>query len=160
VSGLEAITNVTKNMQRINAAWALDILINRSEFQDLIIELNTEGLKESQLFEHGIDSQGKSLGEYAATTIEGTASFEGKREKGQRFDHITLKDTGGFYATWRVSVKNGVIMIDADPTVDDGNLFDDFGEDIVGLIESNVQILIDAVENVLPELVLEAMLAD
>ena len=62
--------------------------------------------KSLELHEKGIDSLGVSLGNYAATTIEGTAQFAGRAERGLRFDHITLFDTGDFYKSFKVIVRN------------------------------------------------------
>jgi len=131
-------------MQSITAARVLKILIDRPEFQDLIIELNTG----DQLFKKGIDSKGISLGVYAPFTIGE------KKKKNQPTDRVTLKDTGDFYKTWTVMVNsNGDIIIEADGDKDDKNLMDVYGEDIVGLIDKNLQILIDEIEDKLPELV-------
>ena len=74
------------------------------EVQDEIIRLNTE----DQLYEEGIDSQGRSLGEYTPYTIEI------KKSKGQRVDHITLKDTGAFYASFKVRATKTDLIIEAD----------------------------------------------
>jgi hypothetical protein len=53
-------------------------------------------ITDNQLYEKGIDGTGQSLGEYAAVTIEI------KKEKGQRFDHITLRDEGDFHSAFRM----------------------------------------------------------
>lgn len=122
----------------------LDILSNR-EFQQFMIELNTKGQPTSQLFEQGVDSLSVSLGDYAGTTIEGTSSFRGKKDKGQRFDHITLEDTGQFYGTFKIEFGGSSFLfkITANPNRNNTNLFDDFGENIVGWTEENLQLIID-----------------
>jgi len=145
----EPIREITKNMQSITAARILSILIERPEFQDLIIELNTE----KQLFDKGIDAEGQSLGIYQPFTIAI------KREKGQPVNRVTLKDTGDFYKTWDVRVENGDIIIEADGDKDDKNLMDVYGEDIVGLTQENLQILIDEIKKHTPELVKELLFA-
>lgn len=151
----EAITDVTENMQQITAAWALDILINRPEHQDLIIELNTEGRPTSQLFKLHIDSEGTKLfeigGEYADSTVETKISSDPK--------DVNLKDTGDTYATWDVSVKDGVIIIEADLVKDGDDLEERYGDNIIGLFDDNLQILIDAIADDLPEIVLEKLLS-
>lgn len=100
--------------------------------KELIIRLNTE----DQLFDKGIDSKGRSLdsigGSYSPVTIEI------KRSKGQRTDHITLKDTGDFYNTWDVIVSNDGFEPTADPIKDDTNLFDEWGDDITGLTDESL----------------------
>jgi hypothetical protein len=74
------------------------------DVQDEIIRINTE----DQLEEEGIDSLGRKLGDYAPSTIAY------KRRKGQRYDHVTLKDTGDFYNSFNVKVNVNEIIIDAD----------------------------------------------
>ncbi len=122
-----------------------DILSNK-EFQQSMIQLNTKGQPTSQLFEDGIDSLSVSLGNYAGTTIEGTSSFKGKKDKGQRFDHITLSDTETFYGTFTITLGGTEFLfkISANPNRGDTNLFDDFGKDIVGWTDENLQLIIDA----------------
>jgi len=142
----EAIRKVTGNMQKINAASVLEILIARPEFQGLIIKLNTQ----EQLFKKGIDSKGVTLGVYSPFTIN---IKKNERSPSQPTNRVTLKDTGDFYKTWTVTTKNGDIIIEADGDKDDKNLMDVYGEDIVGLIEENLQTLIDEIKIKTPELV-------
>jgi hypothetical protein len=108
-----------------------------NNFKRLVIQLNTEGKPTSQLFELGEDSEGRDLGEYSPFTKEL------KKLKGQRIDHITLKDTGDFYASFIVRPFKGGFTIDADPIKDDTNLFREYGEDILGLNDDNLQIIIN-----------------
>ena len=145
-------------VKRLDRVINLDInatisnILKDEEFQRFIIDLNTKG----QLLEEGINSLGASLGDYAATTIEGTANFEGKKDKGQRFDHITLMDTGEFYKSFAIKVQNGGFLIVADPNKEDSNLFDDFGKEIVGLTDESLQIVIDAIKDKLVPIILAA----
>jgi hypothetical protein len=92
-----------------------------------IIKLNTI----DQLYDKGIDSLSKSLGKYSGFTVEK------KKEKGQKYTNITLKDTGDFYKSFKVTVTKKEINISANPLKDDSNLFDDFGTQIVGLTDEN-----------------------
>jgi hypothetical protein len=106
---------------------------NQNEFKDLVIELNTQ----KQLFDKGQDSTGKSLGEYRPFTVRE------KRRKGQPTDRVTLKDTGDFYESFNVQPFFGGFIIDADAEKDDKDLRDVYGEDIIGLNDENLQIIID-----------------
>ena len=106
-----------------------------SDIQELIIELNQE-----QLYNLGEDSEGKSLGTYAPTTVMI------KQAQGVPTDRITLKDTGDFYSSFKVFYSNGEIFIDADGQKDDTDLFDEYGEDILGLNDANMSIFIDEVK--------------
>ena len=129
------------SIEKFNVNQILREVWSNPRVQNFIIDLNTEGKPTSQLFEKGEDSLGITLGQYAASTIQGTASFKGKLEKGQRIDHITLKDTGDFYNTWEIIPFLLGFRMEANPTKEDSNLFDDFGKDIVGLNEENIIIL-------------------
>lgn len=115
-------------------------LFNDRNFRKLIIDLNTE----EQLFEQGIDSTGRKLGEYAIATIEGTKNFRGKKQKGQPYDHITLKDTGAFYKSFQIKYEGTSLRITADGQKDDTNLFQEYGIDIVGLTEDSMSVVITA----------------
>ena len=141
----EAIRKVTGNMQKINAASVLEILIARPEFQGLIIKLNTQ----EQLFKKGIDSKGVTLGVYAPFTIEI------KKSKGQPTNHITLRDTGDLYNTWTVKMVKGDIVIDANFIKDGEDIIEKnrLSEFVTGLTEESLQILIDEIKIKTPELV-------
>lgn len=126
-----------RKVQRFDVNAILFAVWKNPRVQNFIIELNTEGQTTSQLFEKGEDSQGVSLGDYSAFTTQI------KIEKGQRIDHITLKDTGDFYETFVVIPFLRGFRIEADGDKGEGdNLFDDFGQDITGLSEENKIILI------------------
>jgi len=113
---------------------------SRSDSKEYIVQLNTEGQPTSQLFEQGVDSLGNTLGEYAPRTKDI------KTAKGQRIDHITLRDAGNFYNSYRVIPRKKGFDIVADPIAGDSNLFDDFGEEIVGLTKENEKLMLEFVE--------------
>ena len=110
-------------------------IASEKEVKDLVIRLNTQGEKTSQLFELGEDSLGDSLGSYSPFTVEQ------KKKRGQPTNRITLKDTGEFYSSFNVVPYRGGFTIKANPIKEDNNLYDDFGTDIIGLNETNLQIL-------------------
>jgi hypothetical protein len=120
---------------RLDETKIINAILSDKNFQKFIISLN----QNDQLFEEGIDSLGVSLGEYSDFTKVK------KKSDGQRFDHITLLDTGKFYKSFTITVSNGGFVMNADPVKDDSNLFDDFGKEIVGLTQENLQIVIDAI---------------
>jgi hypothetical protein len=120
--------------EKLDVNKALNFSVD-SDIQELIIELNQE-----QLYNLGEDSEGKSLGTYAPTTVMI------KQAQGVPTDRITLKDTGDFYSSFKVFYSNGEIFIDADGQKDDTNLFDEYGEDILGLNDANMSIFIDEVK--------------
>lgn len=106
-------------------------LFQNGDFRKLIIDLNTI----DQLYNQGVDSRGRSLGDYTAYT----KSL--KQAKGQRTDHITLKDTGEFYNSFRIILNGNALQIIADPIKEDTNLFQEFGIDIVGLTEDSMSVV-------------------
>ncbi len=106
----------------------------RQVSKDLIIFYNTI----DQLFVKGENSLGQTLesirGGYSPATITI------KIAKNQPTDHITLKDTGEFYDSWTVVVKINEIEILANPIKPGGtNLFEEWGDEIVGLNEENLE---------------------
>jgi len=137
------LKRIKSNLKALDINSIIGSILSQPEVKKFIIELNTKGQPSSQLFEQGIDSLGISLGNYAGTTIEGTSNFEGKKEKGQRFDHITLEDTGDFYNSFVVTVGKDKITIEADPIKEDTNLLVEYGNDILGLTDQNLQLVID-----------------
>ena len=106
----------------------MKFLFQQKEIRDLIIKLNTI----DQLYRKGINSLGESLGEYTdyTKTI--------KQDTGQRYDHITLNDTGAFYNSFRVVFRADSLVIEANPIKDDTNLFTEFGIEILGLTEESI----------------------
>jgi hypothetical protein len=110
-------------------------LTRTGNFQDLVIELNTE----DQLYDKGQNSKGESLsdigGDYSPVTIE-ISKRKGRPKKSA--SSINLNDTGDFYNSFRVTPFVGGFDINADPIKDDTNLFSEWGVDIVGLNEQNL----------------------
>jgi hypothetical protein len=136
-------------LNNLNSLDLNDIFLamwRRNDVQDYIIELNTEGEPTSQLYELGIDSLGKSLGDSSPFGGYSPYTKQIKASKGQRIDHITLKDTGEFYKSFKVTPNKKGFRITANPIKEDSNLFQDFGVDIVGLTKENVFKLLDFIE--------------
>ena len=127
---------------------ALDIA-RTDTFKKLVISLNTEGTPTSQLFELGEDSTGKKLsqigGDYSPFTVQE------KQRKGQPTDRITLKDTGDFYRTFDVIPFKGGFRIEADPQKEENNLEEEWGANIIGLNQQNIEIIVNFYRNVINE---------
>lgn len=111
----------------------IDIL-NSPKVKAVIIKMEQE-----RLFNTGKDSTGVSLGSYSPFTVVI------KQGKGQRTDHITLRDTGEFYESFTFHATSSELVFDADPIKEDNNLFDDFGIDILGLTEFDRERLIELI---------------
>lgn len=103
------------------------VLDNRF-IKDLIIHLNTD----DQLGKDRINSLGEHLGIYSI--------FDKKGRGGQFYN---LNDKGEFWDSWMVIVKEDSIIIDANPFKEDTNLFDEYGLDVLGLTDENLQIFIN-----------------
>ena len=92
--------------------------------------------------DEGIDSDDNSLGEYSLRTIAE------KIEKGDRHDHVTLKDTGAFYDSFRIEVdKNGFNIIADDVAFYDRPLTEVYGLEILGLTKENTAFLANFIED-------------
>jgi len=127
----------------LNSILSLDVddlaleIAKQDSLQDLVIELNTE----KQLYDKGEDSTGRTLESIGGAYTPFTVSI--KKAKGQPTDRVTLLDTGEFYASFTIKPFKGGFTIDADPNKDDTNLFEEWGDDVVGLNDENLQIVIN-----------------
>ena len=127
------LLKLQKKIEFLKKEQVMKYLFGKKEFVNLIISLNTK----EQLYSQGIDSKGKTLGEYS------TYTKAIKQKKGQITDHITLKDTGEFYNSFKVKFNSSdsSLQITANPIKEDTNLFKEFGIDIVGLTEDSMSLV-------------------
>lgn len=107
MASLRALIKLT----RLNPNEILSVSLDNPGVKQQIIDRNQE-----QMYEQGIDSKSESLGEYSPNTIKI------KQEKGQRYDHITLNDTGEFYDSMKVVPQGSGAVISADMQKPDTNL--------------------------------------
>jgi hypothetical protein len=132
----ESILNLTDRIAKLDENKLLRNFVSLSAVQTFILDLN----RKDQLFNKGVDSQNRALGIYTPFTINS------KEERGVPVPsdfHITLFDTGEFYSTFVVIPGKDFFEIDANPIREDSNLFEDFGTDILGLNDENLQKVID-----------------
>jgi len=122
------VKKITEKFKSINESFILDKLSKDENLKENIIYYNTQ----EQLYQRGIDSDGKTLGQYSIYT-KGV-----KQSKGQPFDHITLRDTGAFYNSFRVLRTLDGLLITADSIKDDKDLRVEYGSDIVGLTDQSL----------------------
>ncbi len=105
------IKAIAAQVQKLDQDKILTEILNEQTLQSKIIERNQE-----QLYEEGLQADGIPTGSYSFNTIMGTSRYAGKIEKGQRYDHITLKDTGTFYKSMKVkSITQGIVITADDP---------------------------------------------
>jgi hypothetical protein len=77
--------------------------------------------------------------EYALSTIEGIPGvFEGKKQKGQPYDRITLKDTGALYSSLKATVEQRTFELKGDTDYEE-SLIERTGDEVYGLDEDKRQ---------------------
>jgi len=135
---MTSLEELAKKVIKLDEGDIFKTIFSSAKVQQKIIQLNTE----DQLFFKGIDSKGASLGEYTPFTVEI------KQDKGQRFENVTLRDTGDFYASFRIRATKKYYEINANAQKEDTNLFEQYGIDILGLTDENAAKL---KEIILPE---------
>lgn len=86
-----------------------------------------------QLERDGEDGQGNSLGEYHFNTVAI------KELKGQKTSNITLKDTGDYHKSHRLSISG---LVTADTQKPDQDLAVEFGKDILVLSNKGQDVMI------------------
>ena len=110
---------------KLNKAVLVSLKAHEKQVLDYITKI--------QLFEKGEDGQGISLGEYTPFTIEI------KKAKGQRTDHITLRDKGTFHKSYKLTIDG---LVTADAQKEDTNLVTEFGADILVLSDKGQDVMI------------------
>lgn len=100
-------------------------------------------IQQDQLMKEGIDENGNIIGTYSPVT----ELINPKKIAGE---HYTLFDTGEFYRSMFIVVLSDSFVIDADPIkIDDNgektNLFEEYGEGIIGLTDESKQKLVQEV---------------
>jgi len=131
------LKQIKANLRTLDINSIIRSIISREEVKDFIIDLNTN----KQLFGQGENSFGVRL-ENVRGRDYSDLTVQLKIEDGLPFDRITLFQTGEFYSSFVVIPGNDYFTISADPIKGDDNLFDDWGEDILGLQDENLQQLI------------------
>lgn len=136
---MEALEMLLKRFISLNEDKLWREFFNNKQNQKYIIE---ELIQNDQL-QKGIDGTGERI-----TDNEGNDSYSfltewitrGRKQEG---DPYTLKDTGEFYDSMVINVSNNEIEIDADPIKTDANLFEKYGDDIIGLTDQSKEKLIE-----------------
>lgn len=131
---MSGIFTFLDNAQRIKAETILVDVLRREDVRALIAELNTFG----QLFEEGIDSEGRKLSDIRQPYVDTT--IQRKRRQGLPVDRVTLFETGKFYESWQVRIlDNGDIELEANTEVGQNyDLQKDYGQNILGLTEESL----------------------
>ena len=133
----EKLFRSVRSAQALDVDRMFDAILTDKGLQDFILKLNKD-----QLFA-GEDSLGISLesigGSYSAFTIEA------KKNKGQPTNRVTLKDTGKYYDSYTLDLGKGFFAIDSDPIRGDTNLEEEWGDNLEGLQDENLQKIIEII---------------
>jgi hypothetical protein len=116
-------------------------ILSDKDLKEEIIRMNTY----DQLYEEGIDSEGLTLGNYslAARARKRIAGYFGRDT---RADHITLRDTGKFYDSFKVILYEDYFVIRANTEKEDVDLAEKWGKKILGLTDENLGYVIAEVK--------------
>jgi hypothetical protein len=118
------LTQFVQNLSKLNIEKiTLDAVALNEE---RAISLNVD----DQLYDKGIRADGKAVGEYSPWT-KGV-----KQAKGQRYDHITLRDTSNFHDSFFLNATKWPVLFDARDWKT-AKLKEDYGDDIFGLTKEN-----------------------
>jgi hypothetical protein len=120
------------------------VILKSPGVKSKIIELNTQ----NQLFLKGIDSKGKKLKSASFSAILNDEVYAAmtialKEAKAQPTDRVTLKDTGDFYESFNVKATDDALIITANTMKEDNDLMEVWGDDIIGLTDENLQVIIN-----------------
>ncbi len=140
---LQDIVNNAKDLSYLEGLFFV-FKINKNA--QALIELNTGGRK-AKYFQDGQLWSGVNANEVDLFDIGGGYSFttiQNKKEFGLPTDRVTLFDTGEFYFTFNLFVKNNQLLLSADTIKENEqgeriDLQDRWGQDIIGLSENSIE---------------------
>lgn len=93
-------------------------------------------ITEGQLYGSGVTGKGRPLPPYAPKTVKK------KQKRGQRYDHMTLRDTGKFHKSVRLRhTRNAFVVESSDKKAD--VLMGKYGNDILTLSRANLKLVIN-----------------
>lgn len=118
-----------------DVAWMWSFLKDRDLKRDIIFLIQND-----QLLKRGVDANEEVIGYYSQLT----ESISNGRKKFNT--HYTLKDTGEFFASMFVTVLKDSFIIDADGQKGKDNLFEKYGDEIIGLTDENLQKVIERIK--------------
>ena len=125
---LTAFRNLFGNIAKLDSDKLFKkVLTNDKGLQQDILDLN----RIDQLYDKGIRADETSLGRYSKLTKEIKIS------KDQVSDHVTLKDTGEFYGSFRIKAEATDVIITADTIKPDVDLAEKYGDNILGLTQES-----------------------
>lgn len=115
--------------------------ILRKVFESGYIKKKVIEFNQQQLYIKGITARGKIIRTYHAHSpnVYAHRTIDIKKEKGQKVNVVTLKDTGEFYRSFIATPDDKSISIDANFSKADGDISDNVDTtDILGLTDYNM----------------------
>lgn len=124
---------VIKDVKKLNMEQIFRRVMEQKTMQEFVFDI----IRIEQLFERGIDGNDDVLGFYSVVT----EMINPEKIAGTPY---TLKDTGAFYESFTMYIYKNYFEIDADPIKKDTNgeetnLFDEYGIDILGITQENLE---------------------
>lgn len=121
-----------KSIARIeeSTAWLWTFVTDRNLKQDII-----SLIQNNQLRDKGVDENGEVIGFYSMLT---EIVSKGKKQQGE---HYTLDDTGEFFKSFYITVLKDSFVINADGQKEEDNLFDKYGNGIIGLTDESIEVV-------------------
>lgn len=116
-----------ESLGEIDLEDIFEVVMSNPGMQQQIIDYN-----QYQLEEQGLDAEAVPTGEYAPRTVQM------KIQKGQRYDHITLKDTGDFFDSMKLKIQDKAARIQADMKKPDQDLEKQW-PDALGLTPDSIE---------------------
>lgn len=126
IAALTAMILAVETWQEQAEAKAVDEVIKK---ESAVVALNTD----NQLYDHGIDGTGKVI---VPTYTPFTVMM--KKYKGQRHDHVTLRDEGDFHASFEIEHDGATSFRIVATDWKTGKLEKKYGAEIFGLTPANI----------------------
>jgi hypothetical protein len=144
-----------KNLSKLSVTEATKEVVGDKSIQMEAIHLN----KDIQLFEKGVDVFGVAMRSRRARPSEVYSDFTiaMKKEKGQPYDRVTMRDTGLLYSTFKTKIVALELMLSANTVKEGKDLQKAFGQ-FVGLDEFSVEKLVDKSKPIISEYVRKKIL--
>jgi len=116
---------------------------------DPLIQAQMVDMNQANLYDKGILADGNPTGEYSGYTKNQKVSLGDSRQTPGRIDHITLNDTGEFYASMKVVDKGSAgVVISGDTDKPSGDLGVEFGA-VVGITADDKAYLVPAIRELI-----------
>lgn len=131
--GIEVIRELIDSLKSLDINELLNEILRDVSVQRFILDLN----REDQLFDRGIDAKGTRLSSIGGKYSPVTLRLSKTRKKS--LSDINLKDTGDFYASFKIKLNPKSFDIDADTIKESTDLMDRWGKDILGLTEDSLE---------------------